>query len=333
MTKPLVAVSISTSTARRVMDQEAWDALSEIAEVRRNPHDRTLTEDELAELLSGAQACISGWGGGKFTAKVLDRARELRFVAYSAGSVKPVVTDAFWERGIRITSCAPAIAVDVAETTLGLMLVSIKKIWQYNRYTHQGGWLADAPFGPPLEMKDKTIGIVGASHVGRRVMELLRAFEVSILLYDPYCSAEKAKSMGAEKVDLDELMARSDIVSLHAPITEQTHHMINARNLALMKEGAILINTARGWLIDEQALIAELRKGRIFACLDVTDPEPPAKDSPLRQLDNVVLTPHIAGPVTDCTRLGRRAVEEVRRFFSGEPPLYEVTRDMLEYTA
>jgi len=333
MEKPLVAVSISTVTARRVMDQEAWNTLSAMAEVRRNPLDRTLTEDELADLLSGAQVCISGWGGGKLTAKVLDRAPDLRFVAYSAGSVKPIVTDAFWERGIRITSCAPAIAVDVAETTLGLMIISIKRIWQYNRYTHQGGWLADAPFGPPLEMKGKTIGIVGASHVGRRVMELLRAFEVHILLYDPYCDTQKAAEMGAEKVDLDELMARSDIVSLHAPITEQTHHMINARNLALMKDGAILINTARGWLVDEQALIAELRTGRLFACLDVTDPEPPAKDSPLRQLDNVILTPHIAGPVTDCTRLGRRAVEEVRRFLSGEPPLYEVTRDMLAFTA
>jgi len=333
MSKPRVAVTIGTSTANRVMGQDAWDALYEIAEVVRNPHDRTLTEDEPADLIAGSKAVISGWGGGRLTAKVLDRAPELGLVAYSAGSVKPIVTDDFWERGIRITSCAPVIAIDVAETTLGLMIVSIKKIWQYNAYTHQGGWLSGAPFGPPLEMKGKTVGIVGASHVGRRVIELLKMFEVRILLYDPFCSEEKAASLGAEKVELDELMSRSDIVSLHAPITEQTHHMINARNLALMKDGAILINTARGWLIDESALIEELKRGRIFACLDVTDPEPPAQDSPLRKLDNVILTPHIAGPVTDCTRLGRRAVEEVRRFFNGEPPLYEVTREMLSYIA
>ncbi|MGC8832697.1 MAG: hydroxyacid dehydrogenase [Armatimonadota bacterium] len=333
MSKPRVAVTIGTSTASRVMGQDAWDALYEIAEVVRNPHDRTLTEDELADLIAGSRAVISGWGGGKLTAKVLDRAPELGLVAYSAGSIKPIVTDAFWERGIRITSCAPVIAIDVAETTLGLMIISIKKIWQYNAYTHQGGWLSGAPFGPPLEMKGKTIGIVGASHVGRRVIELLKMFEVHILLYDPFCSEEKAESLGVEKVELDELMSRSDIVSLHAPITEQTHHMINARNLSLMKDGAVLINTARGWLIDESALIEELKRGRIFACLDVTDPEPPAQDSPLRRMDNVVLTPHIAGPVTDCTRLGRRAVEEVRRFFNGEPPLYEVTKDMLSYTA
>lgn len=333
MSKPRVAVTISTSTASRVMGQDAWDALYEIAEVVRNPHDRTLTEDELADLIAGSRAVISGWGGGKLTAKVLDRAPELGLVAYSAGSIKPIVTDAFWERGIRITSCAPVIAIDVAETTLGLMIISIKKIWQYNAYTHQGGWLSGAPFGPPLEMKGKTIGIVGASHVGRRVIELLKMFEVHILLYDPFCSEEKAASLGVEKVELDELMSRSDIVSLHAPITEQTHHMINARNLSLMKDGAVLINTARGWLVDEGALIEELKRGRIFACLDVTDPEPPAQDSPLRRMDNVVLTPHIAGPVTDCTRLGRRAVEEVRRFFNGEPPLYEVTKEMLSYTA
>jgi len=149
------------------------------------------------------------------------------------------------------------------------------------------------------------------------------------LLYDPYVSGEEARRLGATKVELDELLRRADIVSVHAPSLPETRHMLNARTLALMKDEAILINTARGALIDEVALVAELSKGRFFAFLDVTDPEPPAPDHPFRRLENVVLTPHLAGIVEDATWLGEMEVEELRRFFSGEPPLHRVTREML----
>jgi phosphoglycerate dehydrogenase-like enzyme len=131
------------------------------------------------------------------------------------------------------------------------------------------------------------------------------------------------------KVELDDLLRRADIVSLHAPAKPETYQMLNAGRLALMKDEALLINTARGTLIDESALVTELRQGRFFAFLDVTDPEPPAGDSPLRQLENVVVTPHLAGCIESCARLGEMAVEELRRFFTGEPPLYQVTADML----
>jgi phosphoglycerate dehydrogenase-like enzyme len=333
MAKPIAAVTISTGVARRVMSPAAWDLLSRLAEVRVNPHDRSLTEDELAGLLSDADVCLSGWGGGRLTAAVLDRAPKLRMVGYAAGSVKPVVTDAMWERGIRITSAAPAIALDVAETTLALIIASVKRIWQCNQITHHGGWTAQTPMGPSREMNGSTIGIVGAGHVGRRVMELLKMFSAKVLLFDPYFTDAQAAQYQATKVELPELMSQSDVVSLHAPITDETHHMINASMLRLMKDGATLINTARGWLVDEAALAAEVQTGRIFACIDVTDPEPPAPDSPLRKLDNVVLTPHIAGCVTNCTRLGELAVEEIRRFLSGEPLLFEVTREMLSICA
>jgi phosphoglycerate dehydrogenase-like enzyme len=125
------------------------------------------------------------------------------------------------------------------------------------------------------------------------------------------------------------MLRQADVVSLHAPAKPETHHLLDADRLALMKDNALLINTARGTLIDESALVAELQKGRFFAFLDVTDPEPPAADSPLRRLDNVVVTPHLAGCIEDCTRMGEMAVEELRRYFAGEPPLYQVTRDML----
>ena len=139
--------------------------------------------------------------------------------------------------------------------------------------------------------------------------------------------------MGAEKTELEDMLSRADIVTLHAPAKPATRQMINTDRLALMKDDALLINTARGTLIDEEALIAELSKGRLFAFLDVTDPEPPDVYNPLRRLENVVVTPHLAGCIEDCSRMGEMAVEELRRFFAGEPPLYQVTQEMLDRIA
>ena len=134
--------------------------------------------------------------------------------------------------------------------------------------------------------------------------------------------------MGVKKVELEEMLAQADIVTLHAPAKPDTYQMLDARRLALLKDDALLINTARGTLIDEAALIAELSQGRFFAFLDVTDPEPPAPDSPLRRLENVVVVPHLAGCIEDCGRMGEMAVEELRRFFAEQPPLYQVKPDM-----
>jgi phosphoglycerate dehydrogenase-like enzyme len=279
-------------------------------------------------LLSKADACLASWGVARFDEDVLASAPRLKAVAYAAGSVKPIVSDALWDRDILVTSAAPALGVMVAYTTLALMIVGVKHIFPLSRQVREGSW-REGPHWPSRELLRKTVGIIGASHVGRRVIQLLEPFDTVTLLYDPYVSPEEAARLGVTKVELDELLRRSDIVSVHAPALPETRHMLNAERLASIKDGAILINTARGMLIDEAALIAELSKGRFFAFLDVTDPEPPAPDNPLRRLDNVVLTPHLAGIVEDASRLGEMEVEELRRFFHGEPPLNRVTREML----
>jgi len=149
-------------------------------------------------------------------------------------------------------------------------------------------------------------------------------------VYDPYLSDDDATALGVVKSELDDLMVRSDIVSLHAPKTEETHHMINARNLALLRAGATLINTARGALIDEAAFVEHLRKGTTWAILDVTDPEPPPPEHPFRSLPNVVLTPHFAGTVeSGRSRIGDCVLEEIKRFIAGEQLRYEVREEML----
>jgi len=176
----------------------------------------------------------------------------------------------------------------------------------------------------------KNVGIIGASNVGRHVIELLKPFGPKVLLYDPYINTEVAINLGAEKVELEDLLKRSDVVSLHAPSNKSTFHLLNAKGLAMMKDDALIINTGRGTLIEEPALITELSKGRFFAFLDVTDPEPPALESPLRSLPNVVITPHIAGCIENCNQMGELAVEELHRFFAGEPAVYQITPEMFE---
>ncbi len=329
MALPIVAVLMDTANAGRIMTPELWSELESFAELRRNPHPRPPTFEEAMALLRDAEAALCTWGSPRFTQELLGQAPRLKMIAYAGGSVKPIVSEAVWERGIRVTSAAAGIAVDVAETTVALMVISVKKIWQYHRWTRSGGWGTNAPWGPPEEMNGKTVGIIAASHVGRNVIRLLKAYDVHLLLYDPYVTEEQAQEMGVEKVSLEDLLRRSDIVTCHAPATEETYHLLNAERLRLLKDGAIFINTSRGSLVDERALIQELMTGRIFACIDVTDPEPPSPDSFLRKLDNVILTPHISGCITNRTRLGKLVVEELRRFFAGEPPLYPVTREML----
>lgn len=332
MQKPLVAIAIGKANYKRMFSQQAWDALETFANVIHHPGDEPTEKDELIKLLKDADAVITSWGVAQMDADVMKAAPNLKAMAHMGSSVKRFVSDAFWQRNMHLTSTGIALARTVAETTLGLMIVGQKRIWQLAQHVRDGGW-RDAPVWDrwyACELYRNNVGIIGASNVGRHVIELLKPFKPNVLLFDPFVTAEEAQKLGATKVELEELLSQSDVVSIHAPANAQTHHMLNAAGLALMKDNALLINTARGTLIDEQALIGELQKGRFFAFLDVTDPEPPAADSPLRTLDNVVVVPHIAGCIDNCTMLGELAVEEIRRFFAGEPAVYQITPELFE---
>ena len=336
MSKPKIALLQTRTLTEQLFTEEALARIGELGRVTINPGRERPTVEETIQLIEGAQACVTSWGCQPMTDQILDAAPDLGIIVYAAGSVKPIVTDAVWERGITVTSGAAVIAIDVAETALAWTICSLKRFWQIPTYTRQGLWREpEVGIDRVRETYGLTIGVIGAGHVGRNYIRLVRNLGIEeVLLYDPYCTAEQAAELGATKVELEELLRRSDVVSVHAPALPSTRHMLNADNLALMKDDAVLLNTSRGQNIDEEALIAELEKGRLFACLDVTDPEPPAADSRLRSLPNVVLTPHIAGSVNNGRkRLGDHAVEELRRFFAGEPPLHQVTREMLDRIA
>lgn len=335
MSRQSVAVLVGTARAKQLFEPNVWKSLQQKVDLVAHTGERPASSDEARELLAGATACITSWGAPLFTPELLDCAPDLRLIVHAAGSIKPLVTDAVYERGITITSGAPAIGIGVAEFSLGLIICSMKNVFEVSASTREAGWRADEEaYGRIKEMVGTKVGVVGAGHVGRHLLKLLRCFGVDVLLSDPTLTPEEAEALGAKLVDLDTLMAESDVVSLHAPSIPSTRHMVNAKNLGLMKDGATLINTARGSLIDEQALISELSTGRIRACLDVTDPEPPAKDNPLRTMPNVVMTPHIAGTVsTGLVRLGRYAAEEIERFIAGKPALNPVRQEQLKYLA
>lgn len=332
MTKPKVAVAIGRSNYGRMFSPEAWERLGEVAEVTHHDADEPAGHDDLIELLPGVRAVITSWGVAQFDGDVVAAADSLELMSHMGSSIKRFVSEPLWDRGIRVTSAGITLARDVAETTLGLMIVGRKRIWPLGRHVAEGGW-RDSPTWDRWDAREltrSTVGLVGASNVGRHVIDLLQPFETTILVADPFLSDEDASTLGVERVELDELVRRSDVVSLHCPENEHTRHIINESMLGAMPDGVVLINTARGGLIDEAALISELETGRIFAFLDVTDPEPPAADSPLRTLDNVVVTPHIAGCIDNCNRMGELAVEEVRRHLAGEPAVYEIRQDMLD---
>lgn len=279
-----------------------------------------------------ADVLVTTWGTPQIDADILKAAPDLKLIIHAAGTVKPIVSDAVWDRGIRVTSSAGAIACGVAEYCMAMMIAACKRFFWYSDRIKQGIWdRNESHFGRTFEIYRQNVGIIGASMVGRRLIELLKAYTCTIKLYDPYCSEEDAKTLGVEKVGtLDELFSTCRVVSLNAPTTEETKGMIRGSHFAQLPDGAVFINSARGIIIRQDEMVAELRKGRFVACLDVTDPEPPLVDDPLRTLPNVIMTPHIAGSVNEnLRRIGEMVAANVEAFLSGKPLQGEVTAERL----
>jgi len=238
-----------------------------------------------------------------------------------------VVTDASWARGVRITSAAAANAEPVAEYTLAMILLALKHAWPVAREVQRVGSY-DVPRNPPGAYRT-TVGLVSLGLIGHRVRELLRAFDLRVLAYDPFLTPARATELGVESVELDRVFAESDVVSLHTPWLPETEGLISGRHLERMRPGSTFINTARGAVVREPELVAVLqRRPEIYAVLDVTWPEPPRAGSPLYTLPNVLLTPHMAGSMgAECRRMGAFMAAELARYLRGEPLLGEVTRE------
>ncbi|MET7764030.1 hydroxyacid dehydrogenase [Streptomyces sp. NPDC005336] len=300
--------------------------------------DTTLTAEDFHDprvrsALAEAEILLTGWGCPYIDAPVLDAAPRLRAVLHSAGSVKGILAPGWWERGLVVSSAAAANALPVAEYTLGMIMLAGKDVFAAReRYRAQRTFTAEIQAG--IGNFGRRVGIIGASCIGRRLIELLRPFDFQVMLTDPHVGEDGAAALGVRPVPLDELMRTSDIVTVHAPAIPETHHMIGGRELALMPDGAVLINTARGSLVETDALVEEVGTGRISAVLDVTDPEPLPAHSPLFGLPNVFLTPHLAGSQgNEVRRLGLYAADELERLLTGRPLVHQVDPTALERAA
>jgi phosphoglycerate dehydrogenase-like enzyme len=327
--RPKLVLAMRPDIVDLVLPAALRARLDELADV----HPAVLTEDTPVdaahEALADAELLLTGWESPVIDGAMLARTPRLRAVLHAAGSVKGHIRPEVWRRGIAVSSAADANAGPVIQFTLATITLAARRTL---------GTAADYAHGLLPGFHDRrgadsaVIGVIGASRIGRGVIAGLLASPAGfrVLVADPYVSPDAAAALGVELVGLDELCETSDIVTVHAPDLPETHHLLNAHRLHLLRDGTAVINTARGRLIDTAALTLECATGRIDAYLDVTDPEPLPVDHPLHALPNVLLTPHIAGcQGTEVQRLGAYAVDEVERWIRGEPLLGKVLPDDL----
>ena len=325
--KPSVYLAISPTLYHEIAFDQYLPRLEEAAQVERWPGPGSPTAEAVRDATHRCEVLVTGWGTPSLEEALQDWSPEtspLRLIAHSAGTIKYMLPRQALERGLLVVHANESLAEAVAEFTIGAILAMRRQIiLSAERY--RAGKPA-LPFTAMRELPHSVIGIIGASAIGRRVMELLRPWNVRILLYDPYCTPQAAAAYQAELVDLPTLFRESDVVSLHAPITPQTIGMLRAEHFAAMKDGALFLNTARGKLVDHDALLRELQTGRIYALLDVTDPlEPLPRESPFFQLENCVLVSHQAGNSVEAReRQGRYTAEDVLHYLHGEPLKFRV---------
>ncbi|MFI6661652.1 hydroxyacid dehydrogenase [Streptomyces sp. NPDC050523] len=332
--RPQALFAMTAENVPQVFPPEVLARLRESVDIDPARVVRDFTDPGVRDALARTEILVTGWGCPRLDAAVLDAAPGLRAVLHSAGSVKGFTTPEVWRRGIEVSSAAAANAIPVAEYTLAMILLAGKDVLGARDRLRTGRAFPGWDVVPGVGNHGLRVGVVGASRVGRRLLDLLRPFDLSPSLTDPYVDEAGAAALGVPLLTLDDLLRTSGIVTVHAPATPETHHLIGRRELGLMSDGAVLINTARGALVDHEALTAELRTGRLTAILDVTDPEPLPPDSPLYDLPNAFVTPHLAGSQgNEVARLGGVVAEEAGRFVRGEALAYAVDPGMLEKEA
>ncbi len=337
--KPQLVLSMREELPPGLFRPEDWERLERVVRIPSRAPLVEFSSDAAASLLAETEIIFACWGCPPITKEVVARAPRLRMVAYSAASVKPFATPALWRRGIVVTSAVAAMAVPVAEFALAAILMCNKDTFRFRdqHRASRGRKGTDTRMSydnPRIGNYSRRIGIVGASHIGRLVIRHLQRFEFELRVFDPYLGAADAASLGVRTMELDALMGWADLVSLHAPALPGTRHMIGRKQLAAMRDGTWLVNTARGWLVEHGALEDELVSRRLNAFIDTPLPDPLPPESRFYDLENVVLTPHMAGAQgNELWRMARLEIEEIERFLAGEPPLHPVREADLERIA
>lgn len=314
------AVTLGSRRLAELLFGPELDALDRVPARRVGEVPLELTSAPGRAALGEVDVLVTGWGVRPLTEADVAAAPRLRAIIHAGGAVAHLVPSSV-RRRLSFAVAGIDNSRPVAEYTLAMILLANKQVFRAQRdYRHRRAFIDRELAYGDAGNRGRTVGLVGASRIGRQVIELLSPFELDVIVADPHLDPREAAALGASVVSLDELFARSHVVSLHAPVLPETVEMVGARQLALMRDGATLINTARGALVDQQAMVAELRRGRIEAILDVTEPEVLDADSALYDLPNVLLTPHVAGSMgREIGRMGEHVARELTRMARGEP--------------
>jgi len=291
-----------------------------------------LTQEDIKanpSILQKADVIFSGWDGPILDRDFLDAAPNLDAFFYGAGTVKPLITEDVWDRNLTITTAVKANAIPVAEYTLSQILFSLKNGWQFVRNIEEDRSYSKKPYEYLPGGFDSTVGIISLSTIGTEVVERLKHFDVQVLAYDPLIHPDDAKKLNVTLCSVEEIFEKSDVISLHAPLLQETRGMINKAHFLSMKKNASFINTARRSIVNEEEMIKVLEKrSDITAIIDVIFPEPTNKESLLYTLPNIILTPHIAGSEgKECARLGHYMLEEFKRYIEGDDLKWKITRE------
>ena len=283
-----------------------------------------LTAETLAanlHRLRNVEVILSGWGMPLVDEAFLDAAPELKAIFYGAGAASNWATDALWNRNVLVTTASMANAIPVAEYTLAMILLSLKHGWSFARHRHQGGPLEGDLHSQIPGNYRRTVGLVSFGLIARKLVELLKPHDLTVLVYDPHLAEQKEVLPGVELVTLDEIFARSDAISVHTPLLRETIGLITGKHLGAIKQGGVFINTSRGAIIRQDELLdIARRRPDIRFVLDVTTPEPLPSDSALHDLPHVLITPHIAGSLgRECERMGQYMADELLRYVRHEP--------------
>lgn len=316
-----------------VYGREARVRLEHCLEFSLPPQTKAGHQDLTAEQRAGIELIITSWDMPVLTPEFLALYPRLKAVFFGAGSVRRIVTPASWQRGVRLISAAHANALPVAEFAFAHIILGLKRVWpqaaaarSQRRFVRTGA--------VPAGTYGTTVGLLALGHVGRLVARRLQSLDVKVLGYDPFVSAADMVELGVHPAGLDELFARSQVVSCHLPHLPETESFIRGTHFESMPPDAVFINTARGEVVAETEMLDVLRRRTdLFAVIDVTSPEPPRTESPLFDLPNVLLTPHIAGSLgAECLRLGDSIAADVERYVRGESIANEVfERDMARH--
>ena len=291
-----------------------------VGEVLLNETGRRLLSDEVADLLPGVDGFIAG--NDVIDKNALKHADCLRVIARYGVGLDNIDLDEARSRGILVTNTPGANTISVAEHAITLILALMRKLPEAVTATRAGGW----PRLHGLTLENKTVGLLGFGAIGKQVAKRLSNFDCILLAYDPYPDDAEAGRYGVHLVEAEDLLARSDILSLHLPLLPETRKWINAERLARMKKGAFLVNTSRGELVDEDALLEAVKSSHIAgAGLDVFSKEPPEPHSPFLSMPQFIVTPHGSSHTDGAMNaMGRMSIDECLRVLRGETPRFPV---------